>query len=117
MCPQFWAMCGNALTPRRGVFGRTGDLQTILCVGVAEEELTYAGALNGDVYAWKGCGTTDGNMAADFLMLPTQSDTAQARFRFGATRTTRWATTLTDNHANMFSARLRSTLGNIDLVF
>ncbi|KAJ8392415.1 hypothetical protein AAFF_G00075400 [Aldrovandia affinis] len=51
---KFWAMCGNALTPRRGVFGRTGDLQTILCVGVAKEELTYAGALNGDVYVWKG---------------------------------------------------------------
>lgn len=36
------------------MFGRTGDLQTILCVASARDELTYSGALNGDVYVWKG---------------------------------------------------------------
>uniref|UniRef100_A0A3Q1EQL2 EMAP like 6 n=1 Tax=Acanthochromis polyacanthus TaxID=80966 RepID=A0A3Q1EQL2_9TELE len=51
---KFWTLCGNALTPKRGIFGKTGDLQTILCVSVAKEELTYSGALNGDVYVWKG---------------------------------------------------------------
>uniref|UniRef100_A0A3B3BQZ1 EML-like second beta-propeller domain-containing protein n=1 Tax=Oryzias melastigma TaxID=30732 RepID=A0A3B3BQZ1_ORYME len=51
---QFWTLCGNALTPKRGIFGKTGDLQTILCVSAAKEELTYSGALNGDVYVWKG---------------------------------------------------------------
>ncbi|KAI9545572.1 Echinoderm microtubule-associated protein-like 6 [Dissostichus eleginoides] len=51
---KFWTLCGNALTPKRGVFGKTGDLQTILCVSTAKEELTYSGALNGDVYVWKG---------------------------------------------------------------
>ena len=51
---QFWTMCGNALTPKRGIFGKTGDLQTILCVSAARDELTYSGALNGDVYVWKG---------------------------------------------------------------
>ncbi|XP_068177719.1 echinoderm microtubule-associated protein-like 6 isoform X2 [Antennarius striatus] len=51
---KFWTLCGNALTPKRGVFGKTGDLQTILCVAAAKDELTYAGALNGDVYVWRG---------------------------------------------------------------
>ncbi|XP_075902321.1 echinoderm microtubule-associated protein-like 6 [Nelusetta ayraudi] len=51
---KFWSLCGNALTAKRGVFGRTGDLQTILCVASARDELTYSGALNGDVYVWKG---------------------------------------------------------------
>ncbi|KAI4583524.1 hypothetical protein MJG53_008737 [Ovis ammon polii x Ovis aries] len=51
---QFWSLCGNALTPKRGVFGKTGDLQTILCLACARDELTYSGALNGDIYVWKG---------------------------------------------------------------
>lgn len=54
LCLQFWTLCGNALTPKRGVFGKAGDLQTILCVSTAKEELTYSGALNGDVYVWRG---------------------------------------------------------------
>lgn len=52
--PQFWSLCGNALTAKRGVFGRTGELQTILCVACARDEVTYSGALNGDIYVWKG---------------------------------------------------------------
>ncbi|CAL8295460.1 unnamed protein product, partial [Arctogadus glacialis] len=51
---RFWSLCGNALTPRRGVFGKTGDLQTILCLACAKDEVTYSGALNGDIYVWKG---------------------------------------------------------------
>ncbi|XP_032820802.2 echinoderm microtubule-associated protein-like 6 isoform X1 [Petromyzon marinus] len=51
---KFWTMCGNALTPKRGVFGKAGDLQTILCLACARDDLTYSGALNGDVYVWKG---------------------------------------------------------------
>ncbi|KAG9260088.1 echinoderm microtubule-associated protein-like 6 isoform X4 [Astyanax mexicanus] len=51
---KFWSMCGNALTPKRGIFGKTGDLQTILCVSAAKDEITYSGALNGDIYVWKG---------------------------------------------------------------
>ncbi|XP_071235743.1 echinoderm microtubule-associated protein-like 6 isoform X1 [Salvelinus alpinus] len=51
---KFWALCGNALTPKRGIFGKTGDLQTILCVASAKDDVTYSGALNGDIYVWKG---------------------------------------------------------------
>nr|XP_021335612.1 echinoderm microtubule-associated protein-like 6 [Danio rerio] len=55
---KFWALCGNALTPKRGIFGKTGDLQTILCLATAKEEVTYSGALNGDIYVWKGLNLT-----------------------------------------------------------
>ncbi|XP_053700273.1 echinoderm microtubule-associated protein-like 5 [Synchiropus splendidus] len=51
---KFWSLCGNALTPKRGVFGKSGDLQTILCLACAKDEITYSGALNGDIYVWKG---------------------------------------------------------------
>ncbi|XP_035982199.1 echinoderm microtubule-associated protein-like 6 isoform X1 [Fundulus heteroclitus] len=51
---KFWSLCGNALSPKRGIFGKTGDLQTILCVASAKEDITYSGALNGDIYVWKG---------------------------------------------------------------
>ncbi|CAL8272598.1 unnamed protein product [Merluccius merluccius] len=51
---KFWSLCGNALTPKRGIFGKTGDLQTILCLACAKDEVTYSGALNGDIYVWKG---------------------------------------------------------------
>ncbi|KAM3606890.1 uncharacterized protein V6R79_025142 [Siganus canaliculatus] len=51
---KFWSLCGNALTPKRGIFGKTGDLQTILCVAAAKDDITYSGALNGDIYVWKG---------------------------------------------------------------
>ncbi|KAK7902027.1 hypothetical protein WMY93_018796 [Mugilogobius chulae] len=50
---KFWSLCGNALTPKRGIFGKTGDLQTILCVAAAKDDITYSGALNGDIYVWK----------------------------------------------------------------
>uniref|UniRef100_A0A8C8RE05 EMAP like 6 n=1 Tax=Pelusios castaneus TaxID=367368 RepID=A0A8C8RE05_9SAUR len=51
---KFWTLCGNALTAKRGIFGKTGDLQTILCLACAKEDVTYSGALNGDIYVWKG---------------------------------------------------------------
>ncbi|XP_048456030.1 echinoderm microtubule-associated protein-like 5 [Rhincodon typus] len=51
---KFWSLCGNALTAKRGVFGKTGELQTILCLACARDEITYSGALNGDIYVWKG---------------------------------------------------------------
>ncbi|OCT79280.1 hypothetical protein XELAEV_18026090mg [Xenopus laevis] len=51
---KFWILCGNALTAKRGIFGKTGDLQTILCLACAKDDVTYSGALNGDIYVWKG---------------------------------------------------------------
>ncbi|XP_007440803.2 echinoderm microtubule-associated protein-like 6, partial [Python bivittatus] len=51
---KFWTLCGNALTAKRGIFGKTGDLQTILCLSCAKDDVTFSGALNGDIYVWKG---------------------------------------------------------------
>ncbi|KTG42430.1 hypothetical protein cypCar_00032632, partial [Cyprinus carpio] len=49
----FWSLCGNALTPKRGVFGKTGDLQTILCLACARDEITYSG-LSVRSVCWRG---------------------------------------------------------------
>lgn len=51
---KFWTLCGNALTPKKGVFGKVGEIQTVLCLGFGPEDTTYSGTLNGDVYIWKG---------------------------------------------------------------
>ncbi|XP_077993248.1 echinoderm microtubule-associated protein-like 6 [Glandiceps talaboti] len=51
---KFWTLCGNALTAKKGVFGKVGEMQTILCVSFAPDDITYSGTLNGDVYVWKG---------------------------------------------------------------
>lgn len=37
-----------------GVFGKEGEIQTILCVACGENDVTYSGTLSGDVYIWKG---------------------------------------------------------------
>ncbi|XP_041352370.1 echinoderm microtubule-associated protein-like 6 isoform X2 [Gigantopelta aegis] len=51
---KFWSLCGNALTPRKGVFGSAGEIQTILCLAFGPDDLTYSGTLGGDIYIWKG---------------------------------------------------------------
>ena len=48
----FWTLCGNALTPKKGVFGKAGEIQTLLCLAFGPEDTTYAGTLSGDVYIW-----------------------------------------------------------------
>ena len=32
----------------------TGELQSILCVRCAPDDITYTGTLSGDLYKWKG---------------------------------------------------------------
>ncbi|XP_064600933.1 echinoderm microtubule-associated protein-like 6 [Liolophura sinensis] len=51
---KFWTLCGNALTPKKGVFGKVGEIQTMLCLAFGPEDVTYAGTLGGDIYVWKG---------------------------------------------------------------
>ena len=51
---KFWSLCGNALTPQKGVFGKAGEIQTMLCLAFGPDNTTYAGTMNGDVYVWKG---------------------------------------------------------------
>ena len=51
---KFWSLCGNALTPKKGVFGKVGEIQTMLCLAFGPDDTTYAGTLSGDIYVWKG---------------------------------------------------------------
>ena len=51
---KFWSLCGNTLTAKKGVFGKVGEIQTMLCLGFGSEETTYSGTLGGDIYVWKG---------------------------------------------------------------
>lgn len=69
---QFWTLCGNALTAKRGIFGKTGDLQTILCLACAKEDITYSGALNGDIYVWKGLNLIRTIQGAHSVSTPTE---------------------------------------------
>lgn len=50
----FWSLCGNALTPQKAVFGKVGEIQTMLCLAFALDDVTISGTLGGDVYFWKG---------------------------------------------------------------
>uniref|UniRef100_H2YU32 Uncharacterized protein n=1 Tax=Ciona savignyi TaxID=51511 RepID=H2YU32_CIOSA len=53
---MFWQVCGSALLGKRGVLGATEGIQaqTMLCIAFGADNLTYTGAMNGDVYVWKG---------------------------------------------------------------
>lgn len=51
---KFWTLCGNALTAKKGIFGKAGEIQTILCLSFAPNDVTYSGTLSGDVYVWSG---------------------------------------------------------------
>lgn len=51
---KFWSLCGNALTAKKGVFGKTGEIQTIMCLAFGPDDTTYSGTLAGDIYVWRG---------------------------------------------------------------
>ena len=44
---------GNALSAKKGVFGKVGEIQTMLCLTFGPDNMTYSGTLGGDVYIWK----------------------------------------------------------------
>lgn len=35
-----------------GIFGKGGEIQTMLCLAFSSSALTYAGTLSGDIYKW-----------------------------------------------------------------
>ena len=51
---KFWSLCGNTLTSKKGVFGKVGEIQTMLCLAFSQDDITYTGTLGGDIYMWKG---------------------------------------------------------------
>ena len=48
-------MSGNTLTNKKGIYGKIGEIQTILtvCVSISDNTICYSGTANGDVYIWK----------------------------------------------------------------
>ncbi|XP_013391678.1 echinoderm microtubule-associated protein-like 6 [Lingula anatina] len=51
---KFWTLSGNSLTSKKGVFGKVGEIQTMLCLAFGPEDITYSGSMSGDIYVWKG---------------------------------------------------------------
>ena len=51
---KFWSLSGNTLRDKKGVFGKVGDIQTMLCLASGPDDITYSGTLGGDIYIWKG---------------------------------------------------------------
>ncbi|PNI66240.1 EML6 isoform 4 [Pan troglodytes] len=52
---KFWTLAGSALLYKKGVIGSLGaaKMQTMLSVAFGANNLTFTGAINGDVYVWK----------------------------------------------------------------
>lgn len=52
----FWKLNGGVLTPRRGIFGRKGKIQPLLCAatleGVGASAKIATGAVTGHLYVW-----------------------------------------------------------------
>lgn len=49
---NFWKHCGNALQITKGKFGKSGDIQSQMCLVFGEEDTCFSGTLSGDVYQW-----------------------------------------------------------------
>ncbi|XP_042073422.1 echinoderm microtubule-associated protein-like 6 isoform X3 [Haplochromis burtoni] len=52
---KFWTLAGGALMYKKGVVGtlEDGRMQTMLSVAFGANNLTFTGAINGDVYVWR----------------------------------------------------------------
>ncbi|KAB1267117.1 Echinoderm microtubule-associated protein-like 6 [Camelus dromedarius] len=52
---KFWTLAGSALLYKKGVIGsmEAAKMQTMLAVAFGANNLTFTGAINGDVYVWK----------------------------------------------------------------
>ncbi|XP_034721974.1 echinoderm microtubule-associated protein-like 6, partial [Etheostoma cragini] len=52
---KFWTLVGGALVYKKGVIGSVEDgrMQTMLSVAFGANNLTFTGAINGDVYVWR----------------------------------------------------------------
>ena len=50
---KFWTVSGNTLSAKKGVFGKVGEIQTMLCVAFARDGVTFSGTLSGDIYMWR----------------------------------------------------------------
>lgn len=51
---KFWALSGNTLKSKRGIFGKAGDPQDQLCIAFGPTQVTYSGTADGSIYMWQG---------------------------------------------------------------
>ncbi|XP_046848411.1 echinoderm microtubule-associated protein-like 6 [Xenia sp. Carnegie-2017] len=68
---KFWKWQGNSLKPQKGIFGKGGEIQTMLCVVFGLNGIAYAGTLAGDIYKWEKnnlVGSIHGHQAAVFTI-------------------------------------------------
>ncbi|CAB3992368.1 echinoderm microtubule-associated -like 6 [Paramuricea clavata] len=68
---KFWKWQGNSLNPQKGIFGKGGEIQTMLCLAFGTNGTTYAGTLSGDIYKWEKnslTGTVQGHEGAVFTI-------------------------------------------------
>ena len=55
---KFWSHSGNTLTSKKGIFGKTGEIQTMMSLVFDEKPsndllTTLSVTLSGDIYIWK----------------------------------------------------------------
>nr|XP_039266613.1 echinoderm microtubule-associated protein-like 6 [Styela clava] len=52
---RFWQVCGGTAIGQRAVLGATKGIrmQTMLCIAFGADNLTFTGAMSGDIYVWK----------------------------------------------------------------
>jgi len=50
----FWSLAGSVLTPMKGLFGRKGKIQPLLCAAVFDGNKVVSGTVTGHLYVWSG---------------------------------------------------------------
>ena len=51
---KFWTQTGGGFTSKRGIFGKEGKVETMLCASYSKTPgMVYSGASNGSVYVWE----------------------------------------------------------------
>eukprot|EP00111_Clytia_hemisphaerica_P009365 TCONS_00027488-protein len=51
---KMWTLSGNTLTGKKGIFGKLGEIQSVLCLAFGVGGVLYTGTLSGDIYKWQG---------------------------------------------------------------
>lgn len=51
---KFWKLAGSSFTSKRGIFGKKGKSDSMLCVAFAKDGDTLSGGANGLAYRWRG---------------------------------------------------------------
>ena len=50
---KFWVQKGNSFTSKRGIFGKLGKVETMLCLTFGSDGKTYTGSASGKICVWE----------------------------------------------------------------